>query len=178
MAIFNANDPEHDNFVEPPPSTPLNPNPANPGLADIENLEIRVDGTLIGALGGIITVESITLSFHDQFIRIFDATPAVAQYPQNPTPPAPPVPPEDIITPGVPREPRTATLNASMEVRVIISSGDRTITSIAVYEYTGGRLIEKSETSTDMEFVPAASGDPGGYGIWRMVRHEIIEWQG
>jgi len=180
MAIFRANDPS-----EFAPGVPV------PGLADITNMVINVDGTLLGNIGGRITVESVALSFpgQEQLVIINEAIPAVAQDPPNPT--GVTLPPEDIITQFRPREPRTATLNASMIVEVVISSGDRTITSVAVYEYTGGRLTDDPTgalaqnppppviVTPPMVFVPAVIGvpsDPGGYGIWSMVRHEILDW--
>jgi len=184
MAIFNANDPAHPAFVLPPPTTPENLNPTNPGLAPIPNLEINVIGTPLENLGGRVTVERITLSFPDQFVRINEAIPG-----------------DDTITPAIPREPRTATLNASMIVEVVIridrlatdiidddDLGVRRITSIAVYEYTGGRFTEEpagvpgGEPGDDngdengYETFVMKFESPSGYGIWRMVRHEIIDW--
>jgi hypothetical protein len=66
-----------------------------------------------------------------------------------------------------------------MVVEVVVYSGSRTITSIAVYEYNGGRLTDDPEgehidfdedTSFEMFFAD------DGYGIWRLVRHEVIGW--
>jgi hypothetical protein len=181
MAIFRANDPMDSAFNPPPPTTP---DADPPGLADIASFAINIGTTPIANFGGRITVESITLSFPTQYqnVRIMDAIPAVTQ-----TPP-PPATGDDIITPAEPREPRTATLNARMIVEVVIRSGERTITSNAVYEYTGGRFTDdpygiNSDVDDDATFnmvfvpsVPGIPGDPGGYGIWRMIRHEIIDW--
>jgi hypothetical protein len=177
MAIFEANDPTA--FTPP-----LAPGVPAPGLADITDLIITLDGTPLEEFGGRITLESITITFPDQFVSIFDAIPATAQVPAGATG-------DDIITHARPREPRTATVNASMIVEVTVRSVGRSITSIAVYEYTGGRLTDDPDganstvtenISFEMAFEkPAVFGGPddrGGYGRWRMIRHEFIDWQG
>jgi hypothetical protein len=142
------------------------------GLSDIE-LDVTIDGTAIANFGGNITVQSVTLKFPDQFVNIYPAIPEIPQFPPNP--PGVTLPDDEIITKHVPREPKTATVNASMVVEVVISSGagNREITSIAVYEYTGGRFIEESEATHKMIF---DEDDPDGFGVWEMVRHEIIGW--
>jgi len=179
MAIFKANDPTDPSYVLPP-----SPGEPSPGLADITDLVITLDGIPIENLGGTKTAESIIITFPDQIVTITDAIPAIAQVPPGATG-------DNIITPGSPREPRTATLNASMVVEVTVRTLNRSITSIAVYEYTGGRLTDdpngdRSAVTENITFAmefekPAAFGGPddrGGFGSWRMVRHEIIDWQG
>ena len=202
-AIFRANDPLDAAYAQFTPDPTLEnpyPDPIATGLLPITDLTILIDGAQIAVPGGRITVENITLSFPEQFVNINDAIPAVPQFPP------PPASGADIITPAEPREPRTATLNASMVVEVEISSGNRTITSIAVFEYIGGRLTDNPTgvptfinptNPPPMQFVPSVPGTPpiepedpedpedtgtpgtpgysGGYGIWRMVRHEVID---
>ena len=177
MAIFDANDPR--TYAPGVPVSPL-------GSIDLDILisNTAAPGTSIlrnNTFGNIIAVESITLSFPEQFVSIQEAIPPVSPFPLGATG-------DEVITPARPREPRTASLNASMIVEVVISSGDRTITSTAFYEYTGGRLTDNPSSTPvyidppsppDMKLIPAPSNppyDPGGYVIWRMVRHEIIDW--
>jgi hypothetical protein len=82
------------------------------------------------------------------------------------------------LDPGIfiPREPRTASVNMRMivtvEIAVVRSGAERTITSWAIYEYTGGELSDEvhwlynhtGNESGPMEFV--ADGE------WRLLRHE------
>jgi hypothetical protein len=170
MAILQANDPEHPNFVPPPVSPPGEPDQPNPGLGNL-NLAVSI-GTSptdttpipIADFGGLVTVRSITLSFPLQEVDIQPAIAEVYPYP-NPLPPG-----TDLITYPQPRVPRTAELkNASMIVEVEIRSGDRTITSRAEYAYSGGFFIEENSLTTDMIFET-----PNGYGTWRMIGHEIV----
>jgi hypothetical protein len=180
MAIFRANDPADENY-----RLPLSPGEASPGLADITDLKVTLDGIPFENFGGRITLESITITFPYQFVTITDAIPATLQDPP------PPATGADIIVPARPREPRTATVNAGMIVEIVVRSVGRSITSIAVYEYTGGRLTDDPEgdrsgvttdTIFEMEFekpgIFSGPDDRGGYGRWRMVRHEFIDWQG
>jgi hypothetical protein len=178
MAIFRANDPTDTDYVHPPDDD----EPA-PGLGDIP-LTIRIDDIPIGNFGARITVDSIILSFPNQFVSIIEAIPYEPQFPPN-NPPSIQLPDDEIITQRRWREPRTATVNASMVVEVVITSGDRTITSIAVYEYTGGRLADYpistdyEPSTTKMEFLHAVGypyNTPCGYGTWSMIRYEIANW--
>jgi hypothetical protein len=171
MEIFRTNDP-----TDPGHIPPLAPGVPAPGLTGDRPLEVWIDGLPIGNFGPRITVDSITLSFPEQFVNIMEAIPYIPLYPSGATG-------ENVITQERLRVPRTATLNASMVVEIVITSGERTITSIAVYEYTGGRLTEYpfvptyNLASTTMRFVLSAGyAAPGGYGEWNMVRHEIIGW--
>jgi hypothetical protein len=179
MAIYRANDPADPEYVLPP-----SPGEPSPGLADITDLVVALDGIPLENFGGRITLERVTITFPNQLINITEAIPAIAQDP-------PGAAPANIITHARPREPRTATLNASMIVEVVVSSVGRTITSISVFEYTGGRLTDDPDGANstvtedyifEMAFVKPAlfSGpdDRGGHGTWRMVRHEFIDWQG
>jgi hypothetical protein len=179
MAIFRANDPADPDFV-----LPSSPGEPNPGFADITDMQITLDGISLADFGGRITLESITITFPNQLVSITEAVPAIAQDPPGATG-------DNIITHARPREPRTATVNASMIVEVTVRSVGRSITSIAVFEYTGGRLTDdpdgaNSGVTADLSFEmvfekPALFSGPddrGGYGRWRMVRHEFIDWQG
>jgi len=184
MAIFKVNDPT----PQIPPLAPSVVTALQALFNDGAELGILFDGTSIlgvnNHIGGrLITVQSITLSFPYQIVNINEAIPGIPDnYPSGSTG-------DNIITHMRQREPRTATVNASMEVRVEIVSGDRTITSIAVYEYTGGRLTDTPSgvrwddpPPLPMVFVPVVTGlpgypnEPGGYGTWSMVRYEIPNW--
>jgi len=166
MAIFNANDGDGAGL----PTTTKE----DEGLILVHS----IDNLPITPLGSRIILESIKLSFPEQIIsHIHGPEPYEPQYPP------PPATGDEIITPERERVPRTAKLNASMIVEVIIRSGDRRITSIAFYRYTDGelsddpdemysRVKEEDIPPLDMVFVP------GEFGRWEMIRHEVIDWQG
>ena len=181
MAIFNANDPDNPSY---------DPN----GLEDItfgtytetgsDSFRILIDGVQIGNLGGRVNVVGIRFSFPEQHVAIRDAVDYIPQELDDGIPPG-------IITWEQDREPRAATVNARLEVELAIRSGGaggRVITSVAVYEYTGGRLtddplgdftkVEVVPPDLSMVFEPPDPLDPndiGGYGEWRLVRYEIID---
>ena len=171
MAIYDAYDAYHDYYKNP---APLPPAPDD-GLAPII-LTVSVDGNSIDPPGGLITVERIELSFpfrfseSDSLITINPAVPAVTIYD--------PVTDADIE--DSPRQPKTVTMSAIMEVRVDIAvrglGGNvqpRTVTSIAVYEYTGAKLTEIGITG-DMEFEVVGFG-ADAFGTWELIRYEVID---
>jgi hypothetical protein len=182
MAIFNANDPDNPSY---------NPN----GLEDItfgtytetgsDSFRISIDGVPIENLGGRVNVVGIKFTFHEQHIIIRDAVDYILQDPPGATG-------DGIITWEQDREPRTAIINAGMEVELAIRSGGaqgRVITTVSLYEFTGGRLTDDPDGLYDkgvppgenpsMEFErpldPLDPNDIGGYGEWRLVRYEIID---
>jgi len=155
LAIYGANDGDYPGY-------------SATGLGDSE-LELLISGTNIDTMGGLVTVESIMLRFQSadeqrQGIRIRD-----------------PIPPVTVIgdpNPIVPGEPKTATMSARLIVEVEISARgwggnatSRTVTSRAVYDFTGGRLTAKDTPAFpgEMEF------DVGGFGQWELVSYEVID---
>jgi len=71
------------------------------------------------------------------------------------------------------RIPRIVSLSFEMLVVVEISVKDRTITSRAVYEFTGGKFIEEPGEDpgpdNNMIFIP------DDFTVWRLVRYEVID---
>ena len=166
MAIYDARDPD------PPVSAPLAIFP------DI-SLTISFDNGL-EAESNHIKVKSITLSFPEtlaEMVNITDPIPAVY---------TPAVYDEEglLVSESVldkPREPKMATVNATMNVIVEISADGTIITSGAVYKYTGGVLSDDpdgvhfdddSDAEFEMILVPDGDGKCGG---WEMKKHEKVD---
>jgi hypothetical protein len=146
---------------------------ANPrGIEDL-TVDVSVGGADLKGDGfGKIKLDSITLSFprYDQVVVI--------------TPPIPAVYSPEVRDPDTnalissrslafAREPKTATVNASMIVTVKIDAGDRIITSRAFYEYTGGELSDDPDGDYEgvdtMEVFPMIFTD---YGRWELIKYE------
>ena len=163
-AIYKANDADYNGI----------PNPVNPGkfigLANITDFNIRIDGININSIDNHMNT-IITFEFPNQLVNI---------KPFKPMEEGESTVDGEEIFPKRDREPKTATINASMIVRVVVTAGveERSITSIAYYEFTGGILTDDPYNSygndqslvlKPMEFAP------GEYGEWRLVRREIID---
>jgi len=156
MAVYKANDPD------------LTMSPL--GLADMQLvIELGNEGILES---GNIKVDSITLSFPEQNVVITPPAAAIYTSVYNDA--------DDITgkTLSSPREPKTATVNAAMVVTVEINAKGKITTSRAIYEYTGGMLTDDPEG----EFSNEENGDAqemgfadGGYGEWRLIKHENID---
>lgn len=141
-------------------------------LGDIE-MDVSVGGTdLTGDDIGKIRLEGITLSFPDQEVSIRQPIPAIYSTTYDDE--------------GEPagkvcvayREPKVASVNASMIITVIIKANDRFITSRAFYSYTNGELSddpdgEHQEVATtevfDMIFTD--------YGKWELIKYEKADSQ-
>lgn len=161
MAAYKANDPDLAGSYQAT------------GLADIP-LSVSIDhGVDLGS--GNIKVESITLSLPEQNVII--------------TPPVPAVYTEVYDEEGnlaerildTPREPKTATVNAAMTVTVEINAKGKTITSRALYEYTGGKLADDPDaqgvthTRVESDAVFEMTFTSDGYGKWRLIKHENVD---
>jgi hypothetical protein len=150
-AIYRANDSYY--------STEYSTN----GLDKIE-LEIAIGSGVIPDVhdnDNLVWVDSITLSFPHQNVIVKPAIPMIPAVTEvidgNPV----------VISPEIPRVPKSATVNARMVVDVVIGTRNRTVTSRAVYDYTGGILSEVSYAGA-MQFVT------NGYGKWSLVSHENV----
>lgn len=161
LAIYKANDDELAASYDPA------------GLTDIP-LSVSLDSG-VDLAGGTIKVQSITLSFPEQNVIIMPPVPAVYTdlYDDE----------GEFIerTCDAPREPKTATVNATMIVTVEINVKGKTITSRAVYEYTGGKLADDpdaggavhAEVDDDSVFEMTFTSD--GYGKWRLIKYENVD---
>ena len=133
-------------------------------------LEMYLSGELELAEG--IYVESIMLSFPEQQVQIQESIPAILMEPQ-------PGATEVEMMEDIPREPKTATVDAHMMVTVRINIKGNQMISRAYYEYSGGMLSDDPEG----KFVNYIEGEPDGpgemviteVGEWRMIRHEKVE---
>lgn len=153
-AVYRANDPDLT---------------AGTGLTDFE-MEwalLNKAGDEFDLEGSGIVMENVLLSFPVQSVVITDEVPSI--------------PPTGAITddegnllvpadPGYPREPKTALVDAGMTVTVTFLIEGRRVTSLAVYEYTGGRF--ENLTEGDPESMAFASG---GYGEWRLLKYEKLD---
>jgi len=166
MKIYAARAPD------PPESTPL------VSFPDM-SLDISFSNGL-EAESNHIQVKSVTLSFPEklvEMINITDPIPAVftpAEYDDE----------GNLIsekTLDQPREPKMATVNATVNVTVEISTNGKIITSRAIYKYTGGVLSDdpdgvhaedKTDEAFPMVLVPDADGK---CGEWRLIKHEKVD---
>ena len=152
---------------------------------------ISLDGANISTLDNRINVV-VTFDFPFLFTDSFTINGPVPAFPED--------------DPVFERVPTIITMSAMMEVRVDIilregTNDERIISSVAVYEYSGGVLSDDLDGDhefdttgdvfwDDMEFIPsipAIPGDPGdpedtgtpgtlgGYGEWRLARYEVID---
>jgi hypothetical protein len=79
-----------------------------------------------------------------------------------------------------PRIPRTATLFATLDVIVRITFGDKTITTIATYEFSGAALSEDPDDDhfdkKESEVTPLnLAMQFTNFGEWRLMQYEILE---
>jgi hypothetical protein len=160
--------------------------------------DITLDVSFSGGvdLSGDIRVESITLSFPEQRVVITQPIPAIWVDDHMDGDEDQELSPWEYSPP--PRVPKTATVDATMEVVVVISVNGVSETSRATYQYTGGRLSDDPPDPSD----PA---NPSGIhysceagtchvgtdptcvsgslrmeftdnGRWRLLRHETIDY--
>jgi len=188
MYIFN----EFEKYTPPPSTDPDTIGPASISSQDGE-FDIQIDGQPVIAAGNNRIDWNIAFSFpfffKDSLITVRDPEPSF---------------PMSENTETNKRVPRTATMSARMEVTVEVimrqgTADERRITSVAVYEYSGGILSDEVPgeapdgnqwgggdvyPDVPMNFVPArpaVPGDPGtpafpgGYGTWELVRYEVID---
>jgi hypothetical protein len=119
----------------------------------------------------------ITLSFPVQEVFIMPAIPGIQPIPAITDPGTG----EVLVpfTPGVLREPKTATVNATMIVTVRIDAGSRFVTSRAIYEYVDGRLSDDPDREWGFDnppVPPLMDFEAGGYGKWELIRYEHIDF--
>ena len=159
-AIYEANDP----YVM------LSANPE--GLDEI-TMDVSVGGVDLKDGGfGSIKLQSITLSFprHEQIVIITPPIPAIWSPAVHDPDTGVQISPKTLARP---REPKTATVNATMIVTVKIDAGDRIVTSRAFYEYTGGELSDDPddiyEEVDTTEVFPMVFTD---YGRWELINYE------
>jgi hypothetical protein len=130
------------------------------GLDDIELRIGQINGVDVHDPSNLAWVEDIVLSFPSEHQKI-DLTPEV-----------PEIPPQydddgTLLSPGAPGIPKTAAVDTRMEVTIAVSTRNRSITTRAVYEYTGGVLSEDADEL--MRFLP------GSFGIWRLVSYGNVD---
>lgn len=162
MTIYKANDPDLTSYL-----------PA--GLTEMP-LEVSIaDGADLSS--GNIKVEKITLSFPEQNVIIMPPIPAIytpAEYDDE----------GNLITDrqlDQEREPKTATVSATMIVTVAINANGKITTTRGIYEYTGGKLADDPDAGgatheddeSDAIFEMAFTSD--GYGKWRLIKYENVD---
>jgi len=163
-AIYEANDPSNNAY---------NVNGLQDTLLAVLIAEVGEEPINLNTLPGNVRIQSITLSFPEQFVSINPAIPAFYE--------------EGSSTPLFERQPKSATVNASMVVEIEIDrvggTTARTIITRALYQFTGGRLLEVGDTGA-MEFIPEVlpdplviddEGTPGGFGEWRLINYETVD---
>ena len=157
MAIYEANDPEL----------------AFGGVAfglSSKTLGLSL-GNGVDITSGSVKVDSITLAFPEQNVVLMPPVPAIY---------------EDVFDVDgnkidrvvvIGRDPKTASISATMTVTVKISANGKTMTTRTSYEYHGGFLSDDvngihSLEEDDSTFAMSFTAD--GYGEWRLLKHEII----
>lgn len=147
MALLEANDPEASDYN-------------TDGLEEINlrvgNINFSTESINVHDTNSQVYIEDIILSFPLQNITITAEVPEIPAIMDGDTE----------LSPKVDGIPRSASVNARMEVTVITGTQGRTITSLAIYEFTGGVL---SEMSGAMQFTPE------GYGKWSLISYDSIQ---
>jgi len=167
-AIYKANDPFYNSDYEEGEN---NLKPVDDFWVLIDDIEIN---EFIGT--GVVFLESISISFPEQIVEISNPSPAIFEDGST----------TEVLVPFF-RTPKTATMNARMIVEIVIviesDASERTITSRAIYQFTGGRLsddkdgdhsnvgvdVDGNAIEFEMEFLP------DGYGEWRLVSYETVD---